>query len=273
MKVLAYFRWTAATFATLVASFCFAATFDEANAAYQAGDFEKAMSIAKPLAAEGNADARLMVGLMYWRGRGVARDDGVAAEWFAKAANQNQSEAQNDLGVMYRDGEGVSKDEHRAFELFERAAENGNAAAQFNIGKAYQDGQGTHKNHIRARYWYERADATQARTERVAKPLDDQTIRSGGKLGRLPDGCRPPRPPISAMNRLNLRQANGSILFFIDAEGKVRGVTHQSISEPELRYDAVAFFSESLRSKECVIDPAIRDRRMLIPFRFVVTGW
>lgn len=241
MKVLAYFRLAAATFATLVislgASLCFAASLDDAAIAYRAGEFEKAMSMATPLAAEGSADAQLIVGL------------------------------------MYRDGAGVSKDERRAFEMFERAAENGNVAAQFNVGKAYQDGQGTRRDHIRARYWYERADAVQARAERGVKPLNDLTVSGGGKMNRLPDGCRPSRPPLGAMNRLNLRQLSGSILFFVDAEGKVRGVTHQSISEPELRYDAVAFFSESLRSKECVIDPAIRDKRMLIPFQFVVTGW
>ena len=241
MTVLICLRLAAATFATLLVSFgtsfCFAAPLDEAATAYRAGEFEKAMSMATPLAAEGSADAQLIVGL------------------------------------MYRDGTGVSKDERRAFEMFELSAENGNVAAQFNVAKAYQEGHGTRRDYIRARYWYERADATQARDERVARPLDDLTARSGGKMSRLPDGCRPSRPPIAAMNKLRLRQANGSILFFVDAEGKVRGVTHQSISEPELRYDAVAFFSESLRSKECVIDPAFRDRRMVIPFQFVVTGW
>ena len=244
MCVLAFFRlfpWGAAALATFIFSFgasmCLSVTLDEANAAYLAGDFEKAMSIATPLAAGGNAEAQLLV------------------------------------GVMCRDGKGVSKDVRRAFEMFERAAENGNVAAQFNVGKAYQDGQGTRRDYIRARYWYERADATQARDERAARPLDDLT-RSGGKMmNRLPDGCRPARPPFAAMSRFNLRQLSGSILFFVDAEGKVRGVTHQAISEPELRYEAVAFFSESLRSKDCEIDPAFRDRRMVIPFRFEVTGW
>ena len=241
MTALVCLRLAVATFATLVVSIgtslCAAASLDEAATAYRAGEFEKAMSIATPLAAEGSADAQLIVGL------------------------------------MYRDGTGVSKDEHRAFKMFELSAENGNVAAQFNVAKAYQEGQGTRRDYIRARYWYERADATQARDERVVRPLDDLTARSGGKMNRLPDGCRPSRPPIAAMNKLRIRQASGSIMFFVDAERKVRGVTHRSISEPELRYDAVAYFSESLRSKECVIDPEFRDRQMVIPFQFVVTGW
>ena len=259
--------------AAITVSACFANTLGDANAAYQAGDFEKAMSIAKPLAIEGNADAQYLTGLMYWRGRAVNRDDGAAAEWFAKAVSQNHKEATNDLGAMYRDGEGVGKDERRAFELFERAAENGSSAGQFNAGKAYQHGLGTRKNNIRARYWYERSDATEARAERLLKPVYEPSVRSGEKSNVLPDGCRPLRPPISAMNKLGLKQASGNISFFVDADGKVRGVTHLSISDPELRYEAVAFFSESLRSKECAIDPAFRDRRMQIPFRFEVTGW
>ena len=48
MKMLVYFHWAAAMLAALIASCCFAATFDEANVAYQAGDFEKALSVAKP---------------------------------------------------------------------------------------------------------------------------------------------------------------------------------------------------------------------------------
>ena len=272
MNTRALIRRTLALSAALTVSFCFANTIGDANAAYQAGDFEKALSMAKPLAIEGNVDAQYLTGLMYWRGRGVDRDDGAAAEWFAKAVAQNHKEALNDLGAMYRDGEGVGKDERRAFELFERAAENGSAAGQFNTGKAYQHGLGTRRNNIRARYWYERSDATEARAERL-KPVYEPSVRSGEKLNVLPDGCRPLRPPISAMNKLGLKQANGTISFFVDTDGKVRGVTHQSISDPELRYEAVAFFSESLRSKECAIDPAFRDRRMQIPFRFEVTGW
>ena len=38
MKMLVYFHWAVAMLAALIASCCFAATFDEANVAYQAGD-------------------------------------------------------------------------------------------------------------------------------------------------------------------------------------------------------------------------------------------
>lgn len=273
MQELVFFRWAAALSAVLAAFTCFANTLGDANAAYQSNDFENAMSIAKPLAVEGNADAQYLTGLMYWRGRGINRDDAAAMEWFAKAATQNHSEATNDLGEMYRDGEGVNKDAQRAFELFERAAENGSAAGQFNTGKAYQHGTGTRKDLIRARYWYERADATQLRADPIPRPVYEPSTQGAGKSSVLPDGCRPSRPPMAAMNKLGLKQLSGNISFFVDAEGKVRGVTPQSISAPELRYEAVAFFSESLRSKECAIDPWFRNRRMQIPFRFVVTGW
>ena len=271
MKMCALVRRMTALSAALTASFCFATPLADANAAYQSGDFERAISLAKPLASEGSADAQYLVGLMFWRGRGVNRDDGAAAEWFAKAVTQNHKDALNDLGTMYRDGEGVGKDEQRAFKLFALAAENGSVAGQFNIGKAYQHGHGIRKDHIRARYWYERADAAEARAEPpVVRVAGEPQIV---KLKKIPDNCRPTRPPIAAMKQLGLREANGNMSFFIDAEGRIRGVTPQSISALDLRYEAAAYFSESLRSKQCELDTSVRGVAMVIPFRFVVTGW
>ena len=75
------------------------------------------------------------------------------------------------------------------------------------------------------------------------------------------------------MNRLGLRQVNGTIAFVVDAEGKVRGVRSESLSAPELRYEAVAWFSDSLRSPDCVIDATLRERVVTIPFQFELTRW
>ena len=62
-----------------------------------------------------------MMGLLYWRGRTVARDDRVAFEWMSKAAQRNNAEALNHLGSMYERGEGVERDAVQALRHFEHA--------------------------------------------------------------------------------------------------------------------------------------------------------
>ena len=256
-------------FAATISSLCVANTFDEAKTAYEARDYAQAMSIAMPLARDDNASAQYLVGLMNWRGRGAARDDAVAIDWLSKAADQNLPAALNDLATMHQEGSGTAKDAKRAFELFERAAELGSAAGQMNTAKAYQDGNGVTKSVIRARFWYEQADATMAQASRI-------TARRGERVGQppsaIPQECRPRSPPITAMRKLGIREASGNIAFVIDAEGKVRGVTAETISAHELRYEAVAFFSESLRAKACSSQTWQRESRYLIPFKFVMTG-
>lgn len=269
--MIGFVRGLAVVVAGIASLHCVASDYDDAAVAYRAGDFGRAIAVARPLAAAGNADAQLMVALLYWRGQGVERDDRTAFEWMSKAAAAKQSEALNHLGRMYEIGEGVDKDERQAFKSFESAAESGSAGGQFNVARAYQHGIGTRRDLIRARYWYEQADAAAVQEQGIVK----RAMMGDGKDAsrRLPDGCRPARPPMAAMNRLGLREVSGQIAFVVDAEGKVRGVRNQSLSAPELRYEAVAWFSDSLRSAGCAIDEAFRERVVMIPYRFHLSRW
>lgn len=52
-------------------------------------------------AEQGNAEAQFNLGLIYYNGDGVPRDDPEAAKWYFKAAEQGHIEAQLNLGVMY----------------------------------------------------------------------------------------------------------------------------------------------------------------------------
>jgi TPR repeat protein len=81
--------------------------------------------------------AKYMLGMMYENGDGVPEDSARAAEWYRKAAEQDNAEAQSNLGVMYLLGEGVPKDAALAVQWFRRSAEQGNAAAQYNVGVMY----------------------------------------------------------------------------------------------------------------------------------------
>lgn len=86
-------------------------------------------------AEEGNADAQNWVGLMYLDGfAGMPRDDVRAFGWFQKSSAQGNLHARINLGLMYLRGRGVEKNDELAAQLIRTAAEQGNATAQYNYG-------------------------------------------------------------------------------------------------------------------------------------------
>jgi TPR repeat protein len=242
---------------------------DTASAAYQRKDYEKAYQLALPAAEVGDAGAQYLLGVQFWRGRGVARNDATAAQWFTRAAEQNHSDAMTDLALMYQAGEGVEEDPKRAFLLLTKAADIGNLSAQFQVGKAFQHGIGVGKDLIKARYWYERADALEATSNRVALSPEAR-LEQPRFLSRLPDSCRPSAPPAYAMRKNDLTEVSGVIKGYIDNEGRIRGLTERQISADALKFDVIALFSVSLRSTACEFQPGVRDRRFEIPFKFVL---
>jgi TPR repeat protein len=88
---------------------------EEGWAAYQRGDYETALKLWRPLAAQGNAFAQSNLGFMYDSGQGVARDLGEAAKWYRLAAEQGNAFAQSNLGSLYAGGEGVPQDYVQAY--------------------------------------------------------------------------------------------------------------------------------------------------------------
>ena len=77
------------------------------------------------LAEQGNSEAQLNLGLMYYRGDRIGQDYTQALKWFEKAANQGSASAQYSLGLMYSNGEGVSRSTRKAREWFGLACDNG----------------------------------------------------------------------------------------------------------------------------------------------------
>ncbi len=241
------------------------ASVEDLNIAYEKKDYAAAYAIAAPLAESGNARAQYLLGLMLWKGRGVTRDDAAAVTWLNKSTDQGYGDAMADLANMYSKGEGVAQDMARALALFRRGAEAGNAAAQFNLGRLYEHGNGVKKDHVLARYWYERADAREL--SQLPKPPRDG-VRPA--ISSLPNGCRPALPPIRAMKENGVTEVAGRIVFYVDAEGRVRGVTERAVSVDALKFDVVAYFSTSLRSPECVLPETARAVHIEIPFRFIL---
>jgi uncharacterized protein len=79
----------------------------QAAGAYERKDMATAARIWKVWADKGNAEARTLLGAMYWSGEGVPRNHTEAARLYLLAANQGYARAQNDIGFMYGFGEGI----------------------------------------------------------------------------------------------------------------------------------------------------------------------
>jgi uncharacterized protein len=95
---------------------------EDADSAYQRGDYALAAGLYRPLAEQGNAEAQRLLGVIYYAGQGVPQDYQEAAKWYRKAAKQGNADAQLSLGVMYRNGQGVSHDFVRSYMWLNLAA-------------------------------------------------------------------------------------------------------------------------------------------------------
>jgi len=110
--------------------------FGRAVAAYEAGDYEAALSLFEPLAEQGDTSAQYVLGIIHYNGPGVLPDYELAAKWFRLAAESGFAEAQFSLGMMIFSGD-ISQDSNEALNWLGRAAEQGHAGAQFWLSVIY----------------------------------------------------------------------------------------------------------------------------------------
>ena len=109
----------------LVPSVGAAEDFDKGFAAYEAGDFVKALKEWRPLAEQGNAMAQSALGDVYALGQGLPQDYAEAAHWYRLAAEQGLNGAQASLGAMDAEGAGLPQDYIKAHMWPNIAAANG----------------------------------------------------------------------------------------------------------------------------------------------------
>jgi len=133
------------------------AQFQQANAAYDAGNYKQAFRLWQPLAQQGDASSQNNLGLMYEKGLGVAQNDKQAAVWYQKAAQQGFALAQVSLAVMYEDGRGVAKNDKQAVMWYQKAAQQGDFRAQTNLGVMYAEGRGVAQSYQQAKAWWQKA--------------------------------------------------------------------------------------------------------------------
>lgn len=95
---------------------------EDASRAYERGDYAAALTLLRPLADHGVAEAAGELGFMYYNGQGVPQDYAQAVKFYRLAAEQGLTGAQHDLGVMYLKGQGVPQNYVLAHMWFNLAA-------------------------------------------------------------------------------------------------------------------------------------------------------
>ncbi len=170
-----------------------AAEYSAGATAYGDGDFKAAYREFLESAKQGDARAQFGIGVMYHKGKGVAKDYAKAVEWYAKAAEQGHATAQNNLGIMYRRGEGVSKSPREAFTWIWMAAMQGNPRAEMNLADMFRRGEGVGKDLLQAYAWLEFAitdlpkgarKLAQSRRNQIVAQLDDSEIQRAQRMAQ-----------------------------------------------------------------------------------------
>lgn len=141
-------------------------------AAWEAGDYARAIAEWRPLAIQGDADAQFNLGQAYKLGRGVTQDLAQAAEWFRQAANQGHLQGEDNLGlVLY---ELSRKDE--ALPWLERSASRGEPRAQYVLAAELFNGERISRDWPRAYALMKRASDAGLQRASAALVQMDQHI-------------------------------------------------------------------------------------------------
>lgn len=129
----------------------------EGKAAFDNGDYSRALELAQPLAEQGYADAENLMGIMYAKGLGLPQDIDLAKQWYDQAIEKGHMKAQNNLGLEYLTGEYLPQDFDEAMRLFQLAADQGFAPSQYFIGLMYASGEGVAKDDDESVKWFHEA--------------------------------------------------------------------------------------------------------------------
>jgi TPR repeat protein len=134
-----------------------ASRFDQAVAAYDAGDFAGAYRIWSDLADEDDLAAMRNAAQLLRQGKGVEKDAKKAFKLYSEAAEKGLVTAMANVGDMYLAGEGVEKNPQAAAAWYARAASAGLSLAQLKLADMYEQGVGVDRDPARARALIERA--------------------------------------------------------------------------------------------------------------------
>ncbi len=151
------------------------ANFEAALEAYQSGDIQSALSLAKTAARGGSSEAAVMAGHILRKGEAGRIDMKQAREWYERGAVKGHPDALVALGEMgLRSQGGVTKMESVSY--LTRAAEAGRTDAMRALSDMYRLGQGVQIDPERARHWLEKS--AQSFDPQGTKELADSLFES-----------------------------------------------------------------------------------------------
>jgi hypothetical protein len=123
--------------------------------AWQQADYSKAVSIWRPLAETGDADAAFNLGQAYRLGRGVPTNISAATVWYERAASKGHLDAQATLGLLlFQNG-----DQAAGLRWLKAAAEKGEPRALLVYGTALVNGDGVDRDPVLGYAYVSRAAA------------------------------------------------------------------------------------------------------------------
>lgn len=123
--------------------------------AWMGGNYKGAVEQWRPLAIKGDADAQFNLGQAYKLGRGVPFDQGLAEQWFGRAAAQGHPQAQTNYAIaLFQNGK---RDE--AVPWLEKSVARGDPRAQLILGTMLFNGDGIARDWPRAYALMTRASA------------------------------------------------------------------------------------------------------------------
>ncbi len=94
------------------------------------------------LAQTGNVLAQYNLGLMYYNGTGVEKDQSEAAQWYRRAADQGHANAQYYLGFCYANGLGVIKNDFEALRFYRLSTDQNHPSARESCEEMYKKKRG-----------------------------------------------------------------------------------------------------------------------------------
>ncbi|MDO8978196.1 MAG: tetratricopeptide repeat protein [Afipia sp.] len=108
-----------------------AGTWEDGVKAFARKEYAAAAKLFRPLAEKGSAVAQYRIALMHKMGLGVSKDRKQAQKWSRLAAKQGNTDAQVLLGSLYYKGEGGESDDiAKAYMWYDIAATQGNDEAR-----------------------------------------------------------------------------------------------------------------------------------------------
>jgi hypothetical protein len=123
--------------------------------AWQRADYSGAITIWRPLAEKGDADAQFNLGQAYRLGKGVPLNLGAAQTWFERAATSGHLDAQTTLGLLlFQNG-----NQSEGIKWLRKAAEQGEPRALLVYGTALYNGDGVTQDRMLGYAYVSRAAA------------------------------------------------------------------------------------------------------------------